>query len=90
MSAHFEDRLGDIAVWWQANKEVLPPHGEALIKRMKFLEKTLDCMFELLGIMAEDLRDAEGRLREEKHPLAQYMRPDAADSRRKLLDGRPD
>lgn len=83
MSKHFEDRLGDIAVWFQANKEGLPPHGEGLIKRLMFAEKALDCVFELLGICAQDLRDAEGRIRQEKHPLAKYLDPAAANARRR-------
>jgi hypothetical protein len=59
MSADFEERLAEWAVWYHANLPRLPEHD--LRKQMDFMKKAVDGCIELLAIAAKDIQFLERR-----------------------------
>lgn len=61
MSGTLEDKLEDVYKWYLYNKSVIPK--ENVLKRLKFQEKTIDCLFELVAILTQDMQNVEGARR---------------------------
>lgn len=59
MSQSVEKRLEEIFRWYEYNKGVIPP--ENLGKRLDFTQKTIDCLFELIVLQAENIQALELR-----------------------------
>jgi hypothetical protein len=59
MSADFEERLGEWAVWYCNNVPRLPEQD--LRKQMDFMKKAVDGCFELLAMAAKDIQFLERR-----------------------------
>jgi len=55
----YEKRLMETALWFHKNKDHIP--REAVDKRCDFLEKTLDCVLEMLAMSLQRMQEAEGR-----------------------------
>lgn len=51
MSVQAEERLGEIFKWYEYNKSSIPPQD--VVKKIMFLEKTIDCLFELICLQME-------------------------------------
>lgn len=52
-----ENRFAEIFKWYEYNKKLIP--RENLAKRADFLQKTIDCQFELMVLMLENIRTLE-------------------------------
>lgn len=61
MSGILEDKLEDVYKWYIYNRSVIPK--ENVLKRLKFQEKTIDCLFELVAILTQDMQNVEGARR---------------------------
>ncbi len=59
MGLPLERCLIDVAVWYFRNKGRLAP--ENVVKRLQFLEKTVECMMEMNALLVDRLHQAEGR-----------------------------
>lgn len=57
MSKQTEDRLGEIYTWYNYNKNTIPPQD--VMKKTLFLQKTIDCLFELIVRQAEEIQGME-------------------------------
>lgn len=62
MSAILEDKLEDVYKWYLYNKSNVPPLD--LKKRCDFQQKTIDCLFELMAILTQDMQNLEGARRQ--------------------------
>lgn len=52
-----ERRFAEIIKWYEYNKNLVPK--ENVIKKQEFLQKTIDCQFELMVLMLENIRTLE-------------------------------
>ncbi len=62
-----ERRLIDMAVWWFKNQPRIPDHD--VMKRLAFLEKTLEMFLETQAMIVERLQHAES------HPSSSLLIP---------------
>jgi hypothetical protein len=61
MSAVLEDKLEDVYKWYLFNRNNIAK--ENVMGRLQFQEKTIDCLFELVAILTQDMQDVEGARR---------------------------
>lgn len=61
MSQVLEDKLEDVYKWYLYNKSNLA--AENVMGRLKFQDKTIDCLFELVAILTQDMQNMEGARR---------------------------
>lgn len=60
MSHTLDSKLADVAKWWDEHKR----DGMSLEQEVKFLRRLIENLFDVLALMSNDLRDLEGRPRE--------------------------
>lgn len=57
MSKQTEDRLAEIYKWYAFHKGTIPPQD--VMKKTLFLQKAIDCMFELIVRQQEEIQSME-------------------------------
>ena len=59
MSSDTEDRLRDWVLWYKTHEKTIPK--EAVEKKLEFLTKAVDGLFEVVAMMAGDIQQVERR-----------------------------
>lgn len=71
MSQRTEHRLDEIARWFYYHEKSIP--AGHLEKRVEFYQKSMSCMMELMAMLVEDVRTAEGRAKSNRLWLPSSM-----------------